>query len=447
MASLSFLEVNFIQDKPTKEDLTAELCGFAENLHELITSEAKSQNPAFHSILISGDWGSGKTSVLRRLESLLSQEQDGTDNSEIVPIFFEAWKHESESNLMTSLLWTLVHHSKHWQDIANENSDIAETFKTSYRYTIQLLTKRVTGSNLKDVHENADYLQHLQLQAETSPNLPPKTDTHRFQIAFKQLISKLFDNKNIVIIVDDLDRCSPESAMLLLDNMRILMNAVDDNSPQASLGSTEANEKLPGTKCTFIVAMDKTVLKQAINHKFSALSSYDSHRYLEKLFPLSLNIPVTAPQIAETTVGEHQAGIDKIFSKPYFKNHRLYLRCINQAKVFDFFSKDKKQNYSEPVSQLSLLDIEWLAAVNRWPQLRALLDSKDEYFWQKVQEHITNDVRKTPNPEILELLKQPGLREFLTDSSVLGNIHNETSLQERFARYEATLEKMKLIGL
>jgi predicted KAP-like P-loop ATPase len=50
---------------------------------------------------ILGDWGSGKTSILRLLE-----EQVRSDPG-LVPIFFNPWKYENDASLIYPLLHTI----------------------------------------------------------------------------------------------------------------------------------------------------------------------------------------------------------------------------------------------------------------------------------------------------------------------------------------------------
>lgn len=418
--------------------LDSKLKRFAENLKSLI----QNQSSYFRSILVSGDWGSGKTSVLQHLVSKLPE-----DDSKVTPIFFEAWKHESEDNLLMSLLWTLVEHSDVGRELLSQDSSSEDKDKLMeiYHYAISMASKFFIKSSIKDILENSEKLKHHSIQDQTSRYLEQRTNTNKFQIAFNELLTKLYKEQSVVIIVDDLDRCSPESAMLLLDHIRVLINATD----------TRINNLQ--SRCNFVVAMDKTVLKQAINYKFSALSRYDSHRYLEKLFSITLNVPITPPSTDNLSIDDRTNKlISDIFKQPYFSNHRLYIRCINQAVAFSSFSQstqlDGKDQSATALTEsdnqkLEAIDIEWIAAVNRWPELRTLVERKDEYFWLHVQSHITNNVKDEKDSEIIELLSQPGLKEFFIDSTVLGNIHNETSLQERFSHYKNTLNKLQQAGL
>src|SRR4051794_1547183 len=53
--------------------------------------------PASSPVLISGDWGSGKTSLLRSVQDRMSRAGQGT-------VWFDAWHYEGESALLPALL-------------------------------------------------------------------------------------------------------------------------------------------------------------------------------------------------------------------------------------------------------------------------------------------------------------------------------------------------------
>jgi hypothetical protein len=68
---------------------------FATRLHELLSDRFAPIAP----ILVWGDWGTGKTSVLRHLRHVLELR-----DASWKPVLFEAWAHERESNLFIALV-------------------------------------------------------------------------------------------------------------------------------------------------------------------------------------------------------------------------------------------------------------------------------------------------------------------------------------------------------
>lgn len=405
-----------------KSELQEPLEAFGINLHDTIKQLTLQFTPIARSLLLSGDWGSGKTSVLLYIQEALKK----TDFIEVV--FFDAWKYEDEQNLMQSLLWQIVKQSPRYK-----------TFKKKYKSSKQniihqlltLLLKKVTRTSFIDLDKNTKYLKHKELQALTSRNLAETNPTDKFIEAFHQLKNELFPKKKLLFIIDDLDRCSPESGMNLLDNIRQIIH----------------NTHTTTVECMFIVAMDKSTLLSAIHHKFADFSDYDSNRYLEKLFPLTFNLPQA--NIYLSSVNEyHQLNdetrkqISQIFSQTPFSNTRLLKRCLNQLYLF---GKSSKETNIHP----GLL--EWIAAINRWPELRRCINIKGNAFWDRVAEKLLNnaDTQKqhVEDESINRLLAQPNIKEFLRSSTIFGSIYNETSLAERVVTYKEYEKQLKQVGL
>ena len=75
----------------------------------------------------------------------------------------------------------------------------------------------------------------------------------------------------VVIFVDDLDRCLPETALSLLESMNVLF-------------------AVPG--CVFVAALDQEVVQTAITIKYGADSEISAADYIKKIF----QVPFTLPQ-------------------------------------------------------------------------------------------------------------------------------------------------------
>ncbi len=83
------------------------------------------------------------------------------------------------------------------------------------------------------------------------------------------------ENTTPIVFIDDLDRCTPEGTVQLLDAVRMLMTTGELNP----------------LKLRFVVALDQTIAVRAISTKFAGIRDYDGNRYLEKLFPIGFHIP------------------------------------------------------------------------------------------------------------------------------------------------------------
>lgn len=460
---MSSPNATLIPDKPLDNitHLEPELKAFTENLYKLLANEINQEAPAIRSLLLAGDWGTGKTSTLNAIKSEFAEK-----NNDVVVIFFEAWRYEYEDNLLLALLWKIA-------DCAGINL----TAKTSRIRGILdglviFLAKLWSGSSVKKIAEDKEALEVDRFVNKTVKSLSVEVSIDRFITDFYKLISKLFDDKKVLFLIDDLDRCSPESALTFLEHLRRLINVTDDSEAlKLSLGhklKIVPQQRL--THCFFLAAMDKTTLKQAIQHKFADLSNYDSNRYLEKLFPLTLQIPIICSfdnrKIkslfeAEAQIAIHEQKITAVFSQQYFKNSRLLIRCINQVKVILLFGGSSLQSNgvnSQAENVVTPQFFEWLAAINRWPELRQFVNSKDAKFWNAVEKYLTlssNDLQQemdsfgslvTKN-EIVELMNNPGLGNFLKQSVAFGDVDFDARLENKLSEWRNNDKLLQACGL
>lgn len=423
--TIDLSKFDFTPDIP-REDLHSPLKEFGEtlvrNIEELLTDDA----PITRSVLISGDWGTGKTSVLNYLKNSLTG-----DNKSFQIVFFEAWRYENESNLLTALLWQLVQQSSKYKD-PNESQ-----FKAKCDTLLAGLFKYLSKVSVGDLRKGREDLRQDRLENATSGVLQDYMDTDKFIRDFARLKEDLYSGKKLLIIIDDLDRCSPSSGIELLDSIRhIIYNTEVTNS-------------------MFVVAMDKITLQQAILHKFASISSYDANRYLEKLFPIAFNIPnanvshtmLKSRENSDSSNTQDDHPIDRIFSQDYFSNARLLKRCLNQAIIFSESVPDINQKNKVTVGMM-----EWIAAINRWPILRKHIQSKGDLFWERVSNKLKNNCVDEVNDHIedetiKQFLAQPGIKEFLRISHVFGSIYNETTLEQKIITYREYEQDLRKAGI
>ncbi|MFT5686132.1 MAG: DNA polymerase III delta prime subunit [Myxococcota bacterium] len=318
-------------------------------------------------LLIAGSWGAGKTTLLQALQRQLGRDQC---------VWFEAWRHSSEPSLLSALVWTV------WSQ--SPQTDSAALFEQAWR----IANRPVPGD------------------APGPPLLSALSD------ALSSLIRQQWPDEPPVIFVDDLDRCSPTATLALLDQLRTLLTW--------------------GLPCRFVVAMDRDVLTGLLSTRFQGMGSYDGNRYLEKLFPLSFNVPLPQRrEAAELVAGllreldgsdaptpaelEHRDALTMALSEPTFANPRLMKRCINRFRLVIHF----EATGGPPPSIAPELDEDsdrvlarWIAASERWPRMRRMLQEHTDTYWRQLSEAVLSDCA-TPGPEADLVLSERGARAWL----------------------------------
>jgi len=370
-------------------------------------------------LLISGDWGSGKTSLLKSAKNEIGEKQKC--------LWFDAWKYEQEQMLLPALI----------NVISSSDDSISKDLIKRVRNISLLVATRFIGMlpgsrslTVKSIKEDLDILDN-----------PKAIDTPLSDLLseyYEELINNILkgeSDEKLIVFIDDLDRCSPEQALNLIEAIRFLINQ---------------NQNLP---VCFIVIMDKAALAQTIKGKFDDINSYDSNRFLEKIFPIMLSVPnleiddiglfirakfqeLNLPKAMSWNDSEKETQLSiliRALSSQEFANPRLIKRCMNRLSLLLYFNKGKNDNYLKSENNMRNL-ISWMAATERWPILRKQLRNKQDEYWQKLTAVIKNGTGIN-DQDAEEILQLPGFKDFFIRS--VG--------QDAYSRIKAFKEAEKLL--
>lgn len=227
-----------------------------ENLTGLLTSD-KLKPPYVFALY--GRWGTGKTWVAKWMEHKLHKELS------YKTCWFEAWRYESEDNLLLPLC-----------------AQISKKFKL----------------DIKRIDENS-YAQFKWILADASRNLPVNRFLWYLIRVWRNLRARALDdwadsvnaakdffrkfiqatgveeNSPLFVFIDDLDRCKPENALKLLESIKHIV-----------LSSSE------GLPIVFILLLDHDALVAAIKHKYGeGYSPSWASDYLQKIVRYYVDLP------------------------------------------------------------------------------------------------------------------------------------------------------------
>ncbi|MFZ4765918.1 MAG: KAP family P-loop NTPase fold protein [Roseimicrobium sp.] len=260
---------------------------------------------------VEGDWGSGKTSILHQAYFTLEGEcpqntgyreekgikQAAPGYEHVRTVWFEAWRYQHEPAPIIALLHEMrAQLSSGWKFRAQA----AKIGETAIRGAFEMIgdvakgiavgmgvtgaagipTPRV-GSTLQQIGEGIEArrfetpLQSVQIR-------------NYLTTAIQQLLpekGKPAKDKTpapvprLIVMIDDLDRCEPESAFRLLEGIKIYLDLPD---------------------CIFLLGINRREIESAIRVVLSKQSSapdggdlaYRAHEYVEKLCPVLWRLPV-----------------------------------------------------------------------------------------------------------------------------------------------------------
>lgn len=221
--------------------------GFPAYVGALADAIRGGEPPQF-TIGLYGAWGSGKSSLLGAIAQSLSHE-----DSTVLPVLFDAWRHERADHIVVPLLYRIT-------EAADRSGAVALTkhLRRALEAVLFSLNFNVLGVGVDAgrVHDNFEQTGLPELEAAFAKPFE----------ALRSLPDTLGDRR-IAVLVDDLDRCSPEKVVSLLEAINLVMD-------------------VPGF--IFVLALDYDVLVHAVNTRYPHVSG---HEFIEKMVQLPFRVP------------------------------------------------------------------------------------------------------------------------------------------------------------
>lgn len=329
------------------KETTKDLLGYTVHA-ELLKGVVSNDKNLPITVGLYGDWGSGKSSILRILEEELKKDED------TVVVYFDGWSFESFDDAKMALIQGIVEalekEERFWAKVEDKVEDLKTAFtnlrksinwmrvlKATAKSAIPIATAASTGSVsliipslLNAFHNNKDNLQEL-LTGDTAEKFLKDTinaeeedkkygAVRDFRKDFGELIKKSKQGR-VVVLIDDLDRCLPRHIIENLEAIKLFLNV-----PQTA----------------FVIAADRFIVSNAIKNEYKEIIAAASEdrpnlgdSYMEKFIQLPYNIPALSPKEVETYVT--LLFCQSILDEKLFDKVRLDYTEYISANKFDIY--------------------------------------------------------------------------------------------------------------
>jgi len=190
------------------------------SLSKTISNIIRNSIPHF-TIGIYGEWGTGKTTLMKSIERNLSENQENSAQS-FLPIWFNAWKYEREDGLATiSLLKTVGYVMANHEIYDSLSKTIFKGLTIVGKDMIQQIAMQAVSKTQQvadeEIEVKMDYLNKLYRDSvyyEGLDKIKKEMETIRGEKG----------DYRVVIFIDDLDRCSPVKALEVLESIKLFLD-------------------------------------------------------------------------------------------------------------------------------------------------------------------------------------------------------------------------------
>ncbi|MBV9794034.1 MAG: hypothetical protein JO016_08840 [Actinobacteria bacterium] len=357
------MELRLIPDRAIGEASLEAKDGLGFETYAKVLARAARGTPGPFTIGVFGEWGVGKTSLMRLVQADLAP----TDN--VVTVWFNAWRFEKEEHPIVPLVGTII------QELEKYRSR-KEKLKDSTRGLIRALRAVAYGFSAKSTVKVPGFAEveasfvakdMIDRQEQIAPD--PLLDRSLYYGAFNALEAiDLPADLRIVVLIDDLDRCFPDQAIRLLESIKLVL---------AQRGFI------------FVLGVARQVIEGYLQHRYSSdygIKDFKGQLYLDKIVQLPFHIPPNAGRMDEfcarvldgqpPEISSQLGATLPTIAEALGGNPRAVIRFINNILVDMAISSELTA-----VSSMEQIPLDFFAISrcleHRWPEVYSSLTAAD----------------------------------------------------------------------
>lgn len=269
------------QPYPVGDELGREL-----TVGQLFNLVARVPTPS--AIGLFGPWGSGKSTLLHLLAARLREQAIG----EVIEL--DPWVYESEGSPLRALVWKIQALTRArsaerarevpWAPLRDLALAVTPVLGTGLAVAVGGPVAAVTAGGVALAASVVKELSAWWKARGEATSLEGRPPVEVFREVTRALLQDLAGRAQaqgrsegpagrVIVLIDDLDRCLPESMLSLLQATRLLF-----------CGD-------PSMPVVFVFALDREQVVSALRQHYARLDSSHAERFLEKIFDYSLWVP------------------------------------------------------------------------------------------------------------------------------------------------------------
>ncbi len=437
------MEFSLIPDQAIGEAHTRNDDGLGFDTYSRILASAATNTRGPFTIGVFGEWGTGKTSLMRLIERRLA------DDPNVVTVWFNAWRYEQEEHPIIPLVGTIV-------QALEKHKGFAANFGAAGKRLVRSLRAIAYGFSAKSkvkvpgfAEVEASFVAKDMIERDERLTPDPLLDRSLYFGAFNSLDkTKLKDTLRVVVLIDDLDRCFPDQAIRLLESIKLVLAQ-------------------PGF--IFVLGVARKVIEGYLQHRYTeeyGIADFKGELYLDKIVQLPFHIPPSTGRMGAfckllladqpMTVAAELDPVLPVVAQALGGNPRALIRFVNNILI-DYAISQDLTGFVEPGG----IPIRFFAVTrcleHRWPEVFDALTTSDEVA--KAVKTWTPDsyaahaagtgpaatvaTQLLSDPELRLLLKGVHGHEWLTDPVLRGASVSFLFAQQRLSQLDTSEVSVK----
>lgn len=299
---------------------TEDFLGLGLHSRSLIKFIERANTPM--TIGIQGEWGSGKTSLMKAIDFYFDE-----DKSDTIQIWINTWEfsllstpEETLINIVSKITEEIIKHdeNKGRSNAIRKNSQ--KLFKSAFKLTASFagdIARKVSD----EIFDNEESISSLK-------------DKLR-EVVDEIITDPTNEYKRIIIYVDDLDRIVPENAVTILELLKNIFNL---------------------NNCIFLLAIDYQVVVKGLRKKFgrpTAENEWEFRAFFDKLIQLPFYMPINQYNIGKYIINLlegikfiegnelNEDELSEIVHLTIGGNPRSIKRLVNSLSLIEIFNETK----------------------------------------------------------------------------------------------------------
>ncbi len=271
---MSSMPVQLWSDEPSPVDLLA-FDAVADTAVEAVLDDAL--DPV--AIGISGSWGSGKSTVLNLIKAKLVALPDSDTDEQVLVVETEPWRYDPDVGAKATLILEILNAlTNELEDQGREDGAARDALKrlvarVNWTKALKLAARSSIALQLPRIDDLTDLIN-----SEDEEGRPEPRNLDEFRAEFAKLLADvhLGHLRRVVVLVDDLDRCLPDTVVETLETMRLFLSV---------------------PKMSFVIAADEDRVADALRDRYDRANGPNgdaeepARLYLHKIVQTTLRLP------------------------------------------------------------------------------------------------------------------------------------------------------------